>query len=247
MAGLWGHSYGALQSPSNSNPACQDRQQARAYGWQEDLRGIQPLCFRVHIDRELLYTVNHAQDYIKDGRVDLVMIKFGAKIGVHAEATPAGIVSVLEAAVAQGTPIPWYKSVNNGTALQKVKEVSPTTKTMFRIAHEHEGVPALDNVSPDDEQEIAVRAGQLTGPIIAWAESNPGWEAYVDCIEIANEPDPAPENQYGYLVLGKIMREAVRILNYRYPGKLCLTSRTSYFATTPEYLGKSQLTRGMGN
>lgn len=159
---------------------------------------------------------------------NIVYIPHGHKIGIHAQRSTNALFEHLDQAVAQGTPFPVVKFVDELTALRVVKERSPQSITMGRLVHGDDGLQGIETM---EEGAIAERAQHIMQNVFDYFDHNPGLAQHIDYMELVNEPDPP--NAHGYLMMGKLMKACVTLGRQQLPGVGWAIG--SFNAGTPEY------------
>lgn len=128
-------------------------------------------------------------------------IPTGSKLGIHG-INQNGIVSFCQQAADAGAPFPVVKAVDDLGWLAQVKQVSPDTITIARLAHDAEGCQGVGLPGADIQQ----MAYDLLHPILQRLTAEPHLNDVVDYWEVANEPDPNdPDPITGYTALSQLM------------------------------------------
>ena len=125
-------------------------------------------------------------------------IRKGSKLGVHG-INQNQIVSFCQQAADADAPLAVVKAVDDLGWLADVKQVSPATITIARIAHNAEGCQDVGAPGAD----LGQMAGRLLAPILARLDQQPQLRNAVDYWEICNEPDPPGAS--GYAALSELM------------------------------------------
>lgn len=159
---------------------------------------------------------------------DAHYIARGHKIGVHAQKRTPELFQHIDRAVAQGTPFPVIKFVDELTALQAVKERSPSTITIGRRIGRMDGLEGIGGI---DDGDVSEWVQAIMQPIFDYFALNPGLEQFVDYVEFLNEADPPTRR--GYEMMGKVVKACVQLGRQQLPGVGWAIG--SFNAGTPEY------------
>jgi phosphate uptake regulator len=159
---------------------------------------------------------------------DAHYIARGHKIGIHAQKRTPELFQHIDRAVAQGTPFPVIKFVDELTALQAVKERSPSTITIGRRIGSMDGLEGIGGI---DDGDVSAWVQDIMQPIFDYFALNPGLEQFVDYVEFLNEADPPTRR--GYEMMGKVVKACVQLGRQQLPGVGWAIG--SFNAGTPEY------------
>ncbi len=126
------------------------------------------------------------------------VVERGSKLGVHAIFFNR-VREFAAALVAEGAAFPVVKAVSDVGWLPEVKQVSPRTITLGRIASPDEGCGPVVDPSAD----LDAAADVLLGYVLRAIDGDPRLAEGVDYWEICNEPDPPGVD--GYRRLAELM------------------------------------------
>ncbi|MGB1252426.1 MAG: peptidoglycan DD-metalloendopeptidase family protein [Candidatus Promineifilaceae bacterium] len=140
------------------------------------------------------------------------VIRKGSKVGIHA--LQASSFRWVEEAVRRGITWPVVKSVGDVAWLARVKDISPNTITVARVAHNDdgkgEGLTGIEFVNNGDYSNYV---DMLFGTVLTQLRNNPQLRDKIDYWEVSNEPDPpdiadslnSPADLDGYRKLAECM------------------------------------------
>ncbi|MFA5344620.1 MAG: hypothetical protein WC381_11755, partial [Kiritimatiellia bacterium] len=124
-------------------------------------------------------------------------IPYGAKLGIHALA-PGGTPEYAAALAQAGAPVAVIKAVEDWGYLRLVKEASPQTLTIARKIQPFDGAGGIQDMTLEQIQTAAAQyMAAYHDYLVQQSQYDNGHRlAYIDYLELLNEPDPPGADGY---------------------------------------------------